>query len=304
MDPSFFAVAANQVLPVLDEPASHELLAQLLMQAGVTMVRMRALRWSEVQPFYGDKINWGLWPQIYEAYTIRGIKIVVPIIDTPDWAVNLRRCNGPTSTCMPRIHYWNRFVYKAAKRFPDVYAWEIWNEPDLKQFFTGDKNDYLILLNNAYGVIKNVSDAQVWGPAILPSTGMHIAEHVAKYGTFDEFTYHDYGMKIRTKKNNYRKIKDLLNKYKLGSMGISVTEVNKAPMVCSVFDRMTDVELAVYLNKTYEKLAELGAHHVFWWKPVDTYQGTCNNGVMRDGLLTPNYEPKATYYELRRMINE
>ena len=61
MDPSFFAVAANQVLPVFDEPASHEVLAQLLMQAGVTMVRMRALRWSEVQPFYGDKINWGLF---------------------------------------------------------------------------------------------------------------------------------------------------------------------------------------------------------------------------------------------------
>ncbi|MCZ7574093.1 MAG: hypothetical protein M5U01_36545 [Ardenticatenaceae bacterium] len=67
---------------------------------------------------------------------------------------------------------WARFVWQAVERYRPggsaalhVRAWEIWNEPDLCQFWFGTAQEYARLLKVAYLIIKQ-SDPQatvVWG---------------------------------------------------------------------------------------------------------------------------------------------
>lgn len=163
----FFAVAANHGMPGAytdaQEVAAHNLVAAQLADAGVTQVRMRALRWREVQPdrtTRKSRIDWGKWPAVYSAYTSRGIKIVVPFLDTPGWATG-----GDVGTGAPDLRAWQRFVAAAVKRFPQVYAWEPWNEPDLAQFFTGTPAQYIAMHRSAYQIIKR-RGGTVWGPAM------------------------------------------------------------------------------------------------------------------------------------------
>ncbi len=53
------------------------------------------------------------------------------------------------------INYWGRFVYTIAYRYRDsVKHWEVWNEPDLRGFWSGTSTDYAQLLKVAYRAIK------------------------------------------------------------------------------------------------------------------------------------------------------
>jgi hypothetical protein len=67
---------------------------------------------------------------------------------------------------------WARFVAQIANRYRPggtaglhVRDWEIWNEPDLCQFWTGSAAEYARLLKVAYLVIKNIDPQAtvVWG---------------------------------------------------------------------------------------------------------------------------------------------
>jgi hypothetical protein len=304
----FYAVAANQVLPGT-EPNNHEILAQHLQEAGITLVRTRVLRWRLVQPSPLSEPDWGLWPQIYDAYTSRGIKIVVPILDAPAWAVNHPNPNIPNRH-PPRLEQWNAFIESAAARFRgQVFAWEMWNEPDVKNFFNGSPIDYLLLLNTGYLAVKRGDpEAEVWGPATMPrhmksrkKKKANFTKYAVQYGLMDRFAYHDYAGKAASKVSNYEFVVGLLGEYGR-ELPIVITETNKAPANCEVFDALTDAELAEFLGNVYQALGSAGASAVFWWKPVDTYSANCQGGVLRDGLLTPQYQPKAAYWALKELI--
>jgi hypothetical protein len=95
--------------------------------------------------------------------------------DTPTTGVSINP-NNP----------WAQFVYEAVSRYkPDgilarqrnlrsgqgISVWEIWNEPDLAQFWQGSVNDYARMLKTAYIVIKTVDpSATVLFGALLYAT--------------------------------------------------------------------------------------------------------------------------------------
>jgi hypothetical protein len=58
---------------------------------------------------------------------------------------------------------WSRFVAAAATRYQSrVHTWEVWNEPDFSQFWSGSVADYARLLKVAYLTVRSVDpSAQV-----------------------------------------------------------------------------------------------------------------------------------------------
>jgi hypothetical protein len=53
------------------------------------------------------------------------------------------------------INTWGRFVYTVTYRYRDaVKHWEVWNEPDLRWFWSGTSTDYARLLKVAYIAVK------------------------------------------------------------------------------------------------------------------------------------------------------
>ena len=297
----YFAVAANHGMPGAytdaQEIAAHNVVAQRLADAGVTLVRMRALRWREVQPNRPNRksrrqIDWGKWPAIYDAYTSRGIKIVGPFLDTPGWATN-----GPEVTGAPHLRPWRAFVSSAVKRFPDVYAWEVWNEPDIEQFFTGGPDRYIAMHRVAYQVIKR-QGGTVWGPAL---TGHYLFDGVDKGWTevgrqaldgrlpVDAFTFHDYG-------SFGAKMDHAAEALVRSVRPVVVTETN-VTWDSAVSEALTPEQVADELERIYLGYLYMGVDSVFWWGATDTGRGPT-------GLLDSEYQPMPSYYRLEELIRD
>ncbi len=276
MESDYYGVAANQWVSTVDE---HRRLATLLSDAGVTFVRMRALRWAHIQPTKRGGMSWGVWPAVYEAYTSLGMKILVPLLDTPAWATK-----GKPHTGVPKRRAWKKFVRAAARKFPSVYAWETWNEPDAKQFFTGTADQFIRMHKVAYKQIKKHSNAQVWGPTIVVSNifkkkGKRIVDGVLASKKLDMFTYHDYGPPA-AKVDNYHHVAWSVK----GRYPISVTETS-ASGADFYFDARSEEEVALDVRKIYITLKGLGVKHTLWW-PVKDYGGN------KRGLMGEDYRAK------------
>ncbi|RMH64674.1 MAG: T9SS C-terminal target domain-containing protein [Calditrichaeota bacterium] len=70
---------------------------------------------------------------------------------------------------------WEEFNYQWAKHYYDTYGittFEIWNEPDYSEFFTGSRSDYFEMYNYAArGIKRAVPHARIGGPALAGNTG-------------------------------------------------------------------------------------------------------------------------------------
>jgi len=85
------------------------------------------------------------------------------LIGTPGWAVNAGQTPG---NGLPKglgravtdpANVWADFVRQTVRHYAGQVAyWEIWNEPDLKYFWTSSPSDYYQLLKTSYTVIKSV----------------------------------------------------------------------------------------------------------------------------------------------------
>ena len=273
----YYAVAANQWIWTVED---HIKTADELANAGVTMVRMRMLRWIDVQPTRGGGFNWGDWEVIYNVYVDRGMKIVVVFSDTPAWATN-----GKEHTGAAKLRPWRKFVRAAVRKFPQVYAWETWNEPDIKQFYTGTADQFIKMHKVAYNQIKKYSNAKVWGPSVLvvnifkKGKGRKIVQGVLDSGKLDMYTYHDYSP-VNNKAKNAVDISAVVR----GRYPISVTEIS-SHWDAAYFNDNSEEDVAIDVYVIYETLRMLGIKHTMWW-PAKDWIGF--NG----GLIDTNYEGK------------
>lgn len=107
---------------------------------GVDVIRSNVL-WSQVgvspnsrkRP-HGDRYatsGWARWDALVNGAQKRGIAVQLSLTGPlPLWASH---CGGTAHirrTCRPDITAYGRFVAAAAKRYPTVRRWSIWNEPN------------------------------------------------------------------------------------------------------------------------------------------------------------------------------
>jgi hypothetical protein len=142
---------------------------------GVELVRF-TLRWDRIaarKPANGrhdvdPSYAWGNADAILRGLHARGIAPVVTIWGTPRWANRGRSANwAPTSK-------WTfaAFAYAAAKRYPFVRHWLIWNEPNQRRWFRPTAPQaYVQLLNVAYIAIKKANRRARIGAGVTAPRG-------------------------------------------------------------------------------------------------------------------------------------
>lgn len=100
---------------------------------GVDVVRSNVLwNWVASHPNSGRpkkvKYDWFRWDRLVEGAQARGIEVQLTLTGPiPAWA---SRCKHLRHTCKPNPRDYARFVAAAAKHFPSVTRWSIWNEPN------------------------------------------------------------------------------------------------------------------------------------------------------------------------------
>jgi hypothetical protein len=120
---------------------------------GVDVVRF-TLQWNEIEPAQG-RFRWRRSDQVLRGLRTRGIQPVVTLVGTPGWANGGR----PPRFAPPSGREFAAFAAAAARRYPFVRYWVIWNEPNLRRWFEPTLPGTYVrrLLNPAYRAIHRVN---------------------------------------------------------------------------------------------------------------------------------------------------
>jgi hypothetical protein len=120
---------------------------------GVDVVRF-TLQWNEIEPAQG-RFRWRRSDQVLRGLRTRGIQPVVTLVGTPGWANGGR----PPRFAPPSGREFAAFAAAAARRYPFVRNWVIWNEPNLRRWFEPTLPGTYVrrLLNPAYRAIHRVN---------------------------------------------------------------------------------------------------------------------------------------------------
>ncbi|MCA9103000.1 MAG: hypothetical protein KDA63_17700, partial [Planctomycetales bacterium] len=99
--------------------------------------------WRSVEASGKGIFDWGVTDDAVAQADARGLNIYAGLGYTPSWASTGGRSNDvPTD-----MQDWYDYVYACVSRYKDsVHFWEIWNEPNLTQFWAGGQDKYIELL--------------------------------------------------------------------------------------------------------------------------------------------------------------
>ena len=137
--------------------------------------------------WYMDRANF-----VVDAARQRGLKVLVTAWRTPGWA------NGGAGELAPPTNPadFGSFMAWLAGRFRGrVSAYEIWNEPDSRDFFTGSVGQYAALVRAAYPAVKSGDpDARVvlGGPINNDTDWLRSVYQAGAGGSFDVMATHPY----------------------------------------------------------------------------------------------------------------
>lgn len=138
---------------------------------GATWVRME-FNWSEIQPDNPHDYRWGPYDRAIGALQKQDLKIMATLTSSPEWAGN-EHCVGIVHSeeaerkCSPgNTAEFARFARAAVLRYNKmgVYAWEIWNEPNLTGHWKTARADHTIFVDPvAYARTANAAAHEIKG---------------------------------------------------------------------------------------------------------------------------------------------
>lgn len=118
------------------------------------------LTWASVEYSPGD-YYWGFYDKLYSRMLANGTRPLFVVMGAPCWATGNGSCrlgqgNHPPSPAHDGA--WRRFVGEVAKRYPQARGIEVWNEPNMDDFFVGGPNPsrYATLLELARRGVDSV----------------------------------------------------------------------------------------------------------------------------------------------------
>lgn len=111
--------------------------------------------WQTIEPV-NDSFNYAPYDAAIDKYAANGIQVLGLIAYSTEWA-----SSNPGSAdyeyYAPDMDAWEDYVKQLATRYHGkVSAWEIWNEPNIEQFWKSSEDDYVALLEAASNAIKEI----------------------------------------------------------------------------------------------------------------------------------------------------
>lgn len=224
--------------------------------------------WRALEPSKGT-FYWDRFDDIMTRLTARGLSVLYTLGQPPVWATGGEA--DPTHTNSPRyngnpptnITDWTDYVGAVATRYAGkIAAYEIWNEFDLANFWTGDEDKMVELGIAASTTIRaidptativspSVSNARVAG---TPERLARVAQRLSGY--IDAVAVHTYNSRTP-----YRINRDVGIVASFTDLPVWVTEVFNVGATPA-----TDMEAAGQVLKTVLCAWVGGAQRCFWWQ--------------------------------------
>ncbi|HEY1960144.1 MAG TPA: hypothetical protein VGH28_31260 [Polyangiaceae bacterium] len=135
--------------------------------ASLGIVRIDA-NWLDAEKSQGQ-LNFTLFDQVVDAAKGRGLDVLAVLAYTPAWASTGDTMSDGSNNDIPQPGTYAAYVTAAVNHLKDrVTYFEIWNEPDLAQFWEGTATDYVndILIPGADAVHAACATCKVVAPAL------------------------------------------------------------------------------------------------------------------------------------------
>lgn len=162
---------------------------------GVELVRFN-LHWDQIEAKQGSP-DWAAIDAVLEGLKTRKIDVVVGLVGSPRWANG-----GKPPNYVPGASAFAAFASQAAKRYPWVRKWLVWNEPNQARWLKPTSPEVYVrsLLNPAYKAIHRANPrAKVAGGVTAPRAGSNgvsplrwIAGMRAAHAQLDAYAHHPY----------------------------------------------------------------------------------------------------------------
>jgi hypothetical protein len=260
-----------------------------------------------------------LLDRVVEGARARRMQVLVTLWATPGWANGGRdRAVPPTDPAeYGRVSGWLAAHYRGR-----VAAWEVWNEPNSRDFYEGDVASYVRLLDEAHHAVKGQDpDARVvlGGPSYNDTDWLEQVYAAGAEGSFDVLATHPYlGPSDAPPETpddgspwtllHVAKVQELMRAHGDGDLPIWFTELgwsthandgDTAPWQRGV----SESTQAEYLTRTLYLLRSRfpQVSHVFWYAARDRVDSDRHtNGY---GLLTYDLEEKPALGALQAYVN-
>src|SRR4051794_21757035 len=199
--PALFGFNDNSVSwGQLAAPAS----AALAARAGAGVSRLHFdWRYAEPRP--------GLWnlaatDAVYAADVAAGIRPILVVTYAPDWTFDagvtcrqaIQDCRYPPGAS--HLDAWRDAIQTLARRYPRLAAIEVWNEPNLKMFWSSgpDPRRYATLVEEAYDAARAVgSGVAILGGALSAASDRDEAAHPTTMMSYRHFLKGMYDAGVR-----------------------------------------------------------------------------------------------------------
>jgi hypothetical protein len=160
---------------------------------------MRSIRvdfdWFAIEPQRGV-FRWDEHDRVVDHAARRGLEVLATLAYTPAWASsvpgNPRTSDPPASTA-----FWTDIVGRAVARYGSrVGYWQLWNEPNVRQFWTGSMQQYRtqILVPGAAAARAARPGVQIVAPGLanLRDWRDWLREALAARDVIDVVNHHNY----------------------------------------------------------------------------------------------------------------
>lgn len=278
-------------------------------QAGARANRFQ-LNWWDVEPSPGQR-DFGPAEEAIATIAAGGIEVTLLLTAPPEWARREGSDWVPAGLDRPwddPANAWGAFVYATVSRFKGkVRYYEIYNEPDLDQFWDGSPEEYAALLATGYRAAKAADpSAQVIMAGMAHWSRPQFAEQVlnalrqipdaeANNYFFDVAAWHWYSRADQL----YERVlwaRDLLQRYGMGEKPIWINETNipvwgdgKGPQEAT-WGFGSTAEQAAFMIQAFTNAFAAGAERVFVFRLHD-------NGMDQTfGLMKDDGSPRPAYY--------
>lgn len=246
--------------------------------------------WRSVEATGKGVLNWGVQDYAVEEANSRGLHIYAGLGYTPTWASAAGNANSPPTNNQD----WYDYVYTTVNRYKgSIKYWEMWNEPNLTQFWNGTRAQFIELFKvGADAAHAADPDCMVLGPEISSagSRTLWMTDLLQQAGNkIDIISFHQYdggdypAGRLAEIDSMYNTIVSL----GYGNKPIWVTESGFAD------DNLGELWQGNYLT---EMLAGMASRP--WWKKFFWYQ-IWEGPTDRSGLLHQDETPKLAWYAYR-----
>ncbi|MHB1214954.1 MAG: beta-galactosidase [Thiobacillus sp.] len=242
--------------------------------------------WRDLEPSKGEW-KFGLLDHYVDDAQKRGVKVLLTLGQTPKWAASRPDADSPYgagASSDPRsMDDWRNYVETLATRYKGrIQAWEIWNEANVKHFYSGDYARLAEMERIAAEVLKSVDPANiVLTPSVQGGAFRQLDDYFKAGGGqyADAISYHFYALTEAPEilPERIRKVREVMVRHGLGNKPLWNTEIgwlipnsdggfggNFKPAWHS-WRKTETLEAAGFVVRSYLLCLNGGIRHVFWY---------------------------------------